>query len=610
MMNGVLSFSVADVARSIPGFDGFKDVQRKIIYTAFKSWGAKIRTGKCEKMKVARFAPLVSAKTEYEHGELSISGAITAMAQNFTGSNNLPLFFPDGQFGSRTKNGKDAASGRYIFTRPDWPMALIFRQEDECLLTQRVDEGQEFEYNRYKPIVPVVLFNGQLGIATGFSTYIPPYNPIDICVWLALRLRQQLTNKCESRLKPWFRDFVGSVHIKERKPKTPKQETVIFNFADIQIDENEEEEEDDDEQETELHDDYGDSEIMEADHVEFGIERGTRRRQANTSSYSMVTLGSFTEISKDDGKSTIKITELPIGRSIHVYKDWLDEMVKTKVISDYENHSKANSPSFIIKGYTKKPTHKNLKLFRSFGISNMVLLDEQGKPKYYATVIDILNTYYDQRLKDYEARKNLQVQNMREAIKIVDYKIILIQAIVDGRLIVIKRPKAEIYANMDQLGVPHEYLDKVNLRNLTQEDVAELMAHRDKLYAELQNYMKINHVTIWEEELKEFVGQYLKRFPDEIHRMTDPGLTYTCLAKFANEADPSCVPNYDYEEIVDSPVETPNTAKTVQPTTTFNFTMQPTIPIAPFSSAPFTAAPFAIQPAIQPSSSTMPFSFA
>jgi len=38
------------------------------------------------------------------------------MAQNFTGSNNVNLLMPIGQFGTRAMGGKDQASARYLFT--------------------------------------------------------------------------------------------------------------------------------------------------------------------------------------------------------------------------------------------------------------------------------------------------------------------------------------------------------------------------------------------------------------------------------------------------------------------------------------------------------------
>ncbi len=52
-------------------------------------------------MKVAQLAGYVSEQTAYHHGEASLHSTIVHMAQNFPGSNNVPLLYPAGQFGTR-----------------------------------------------------------------------------------------------------------------------------------------------------------------------------------------------------------------------------------------------------------------------------------------------------------------------------------------------------------------------------------------------------------------------------------------------------------------------------------------------------------------------------
>ena len=42
---------------------------------------------------------------------------IIGMAQNFVGTNNINLFQPIGQFGTRLHGGDDAANARYIYTK-------------------------------------------------------------------------------------------------------------------------------------------------------------------------------------------------------------------------------------------------------------------------------------------------------------------------------------------------------------------------------------------------------------------------------------------------------------------------------------------------------------
>ena len=60
-----------------------------------------------------------------------------SVSQNYSGSNNVNLLFPSGQFGTRLQGGKDAASPRYIFTRLEGVARAIFHIEDDPLLKVR-----------------------------------------------------------------------------------------------------------------------------------------------------------------------------------------------------------------------------------------------------------------------------------------------------------------------------------------------------------------------------------------------------------------------------------------------------------------------------------------
>lgn len=51
--------------------------------------------------QVAQLAGYVSEHSAYHHGEQSLCSTIVGLAQNFCGSNNLPLLEPLGQFGTR-----------------------------------------------------------------------------------------------------------------------------------------------------------------------------------------------------------------------------------------------------------------------------------------------------------------------------------------------------------------------------------------------------------------------------------------------------------------------------------------------------------------------------
>ena len=103
------------------------------------------------------------------------------MANEFPGTNNIPLLYRDGQFGSRLEGGKDSANGRYIFTKMDELTEWIYREEDEPLLKPVNDDGDLVQPEFYVPIIPMILVNGvRCGIGTGWSCNIPCYDPIDI----------------------------------------------------------------------------------------------------------------------------------------------------------------------------------------------------------------------------------------------------------------------------------------------------------------------------------------------------------------------------------------------------------------------------------------------
>jgi DNA topoisomerase-2 len=92
--------------------------------------GSAFKKNLVTEIKVAQFSGYVSEHSGYHHGEASLNAAIVGMAQNFVGSNNINLFKPEGQFGTRLQGGKDAASERYIFTYLNPITRKIFSEFD------------------------------------------------------------------------------------------------------------------------------------------------------------------------------------------------------------------------------------------------------------------------------------------------------------------------------------------------------------------------------------------------------------------------------------------------------------------------------------------------
>jgi len=197
----MVHFSLADLERSVGSMvDGFKPSQRKVIFACCQ------RNLKKE-IKVAQLAAYVSEKTSYHHGEVSLADTIVNMAQDYVGSNNMNLLEPKGQFGTRLQGGKDASQTRYIFTHLAEHTRKLFDPADDAVLTYLDDDGVSIEPEFFVPTLPNVLINGTQGIGTGFSSYVPPYNPVII----KKNIMRILEGKSPLPMTPWFRGFTGII---------------------------------------------------------------------------------------------------------------------------------------------------------------------------------------------------------------------------------------------------------------------------------------------------------------------------------------------------------------------------------------------------------------
>lgn len=191
----------ATLRRALPClYDGFKESQRKAFYGTRK---AKLK----ETLKVERLAGSVAEATAYHHGGKSMEDTIIKLAQDYIGTNNVPLFEADGQFGSRLLNGEDAAASRYISTRLTPIADILFPKIDDQFLERMEDDGDIIEPVYYIPIIPMILVNGSRGIATAYNNYIPCHDPLVLCDWI----EKWLNGEEVPELIPWFRGFKGEI---------------------------------------------------------------------------------------------------------------------------------------------------------------------------------------------------------------------------------------------------------------------------------------------------------------------------------------------------------------------------------------------------------------
>lgn len=226
----LIKFFHDDCKRSIPSvFDGLKESQRKIVFAAKKR-------NMTTDIKVAQFGAFVAEHTNYHHGEDNLFRTIIKMAQSFIGSNNLPLFSDEGQFGSRLSGGDDASAPRYIFTKVRPYFQALFHPDDDALLRQREDDGDLVEPFFYVPTIPLLLVNGCVGIGTGWMCNMPQFNPRDVIkashLWMDDK-REELASFLQE-MTPWYRHFTGSIKHSDSS-RTKFQTNGTFTFHNDQV---------------------------------------------------------------------------------------------------------------------------------------------------------------------------------------------------------------------------------------------------------------------------------------------------------------------------------------------------------------------------------------
>lgn len=479
--------------------DGFKPVQRKVIYGALKH-------NVVRDMKVSTFAQYVSAATEYHHGDSSLIQTVIGLAQDFVGTNNIYMMMPKGAFGTRATGGKDAAAARYIYTHLNKLTSSIFHKDDSALLNYLQEDEKTIEPEWYAPVVPMILINGGEGIGTGWSTYIPPFNPEDVVA----NIYNLMEGKPMAKMAPWYRGWNGI------------------------------------------------SEPIGTD--------GTRYRL----------YGRIEQV----GPTTIEITELPPTTWIATIKEHLlaglggTEKVKPWIKDMEEQHGATIRFVITLTEEEFKKTkeigfYERFKLIAPVSLTNLVCFDHRGKIKKYDDPREILQEYFDVRLKMYQDRKDHLMSHLQKIIDKLSYQAKFLNLVITGELKVGNKKKSMLVEELEKLNFPRitkdgdfnfsgiqgkieildedeegeavninpfeqnedgetgggnnlvnnsaeekygsfDYLLNMKLWSLTYEKYNALNRDINNKQAELETLRNKTNKDLWKEDLEEFVKQYKK----------------------------------------------------------------------------------------------------
>jgi len=485
----MIHFSKYDCDRSIPNLmDGLKISLRKILFSAFK------KNLKSE-IKVAQFSGYVSEHSGYHHGEASLNAAIVGMAQNFVGSNNINLFEPNGQFGTRLQSGADSASERYIFTQLNKLTRLIYRPEDDAVLTYLDDDGQSVEPIYYVPVIPMVLVNGTKGIGTGFSTEIMCYSPPQIIAYLRHKLMGAMGASAPApTIEPFYKNFRGEIRRVGDSKYLFKGCYTILDEKKVRI-------------------------------TELPIGTWTDNYKKFLENLIEPPAGSKDKDKDKDGAAS----------SAPIVKEYNDMSTDTHV--DITVTMAAN----IIKTYSEKAAEydctmleKVLGLYSTQSTTNMNLFDANEKLVKYGNAEEIADAYSVTRLAFYGKRKDALIAGLRKELMVLSNRARYITELLEDTIDLRRKTNKQLvellkerkYDSMDaqsgdekgeddsssssSSGQGYKYLLKLPMDSVSEENVKKLLNEKEKKEAELSELTSKTVEQMWLKDLEELEVEYNK----------------------------------------------------------------------------------------------------
>lgn len=337
---------------------------------------------------------------------------------------NLNPLYINGQCGT-LRDTTAIAAPRYLHVKHSKFMKLY--KTDVDLLEYVFDEGQYLEPVNYFPIIPTVLTSRTKGMAPGYAFESFSYNPLDI---IDACIDVLGFGKVRRQIRPYVRGI--------------KQESFEWN-PDI------------------------------ARWVNYGAYRA------------------------DTGSDILYITDLPYDVEFDAFEKRLNKLQDQGYIKDWTNHSEGETLNYwVIFPKTRLARElqsdriekllKNLMLKTIVPQNCLCVLDEHQRVKRFASENELIEYFVKLRLTKYTDRKKRLVNVITERLEFNTNLARFIELVNEGKIIILKRKKADIKLDMDKYKLPHELLN-IPISRLTDEDRAEVLKKNEELRKQLE-YIK------------------------------------------------------------------------------------------------------------------------
>lgn len=308
------------------------------------------------------------------------------------------------------------SAGRYTRVKMSNITKKLFLECDNEILDKQIFEGQVIEPKYFVPIFPVMFLNGSNGMSTGFSNEIQPRNPNEIVEYIKKKLAG--VEKPRMKLLPWFKNHLGKVEYNEELQRNESFGVITKN---------------------------------------------------NMTSYT--------------------ITELPISVDYDKYKEFLEKLCDNGIIQDYDDKCDPKTDAILFdirttREFTRKhederKLYETLHLVKSLP-ETLCCIDENNRVEEFSSIQDILDKFINLRLKFYKKRKEHLLEVMKNDLIKLASKFYFIKGVVDGDIIVNKKKKDYIIAQLEKfekirkIDDSYDYLLQMPIYQLTYEKMEEL----------------------------------------------------------------------------------------------------------------------------------------
>jgi DNA topoisomerase-2 len=212
--------------------------------------------------------------------------------------------------------------------------------------------------------------------------------------------------------------------------------------------------------------------------------------------------------------TTVEISELPPSITFQKYEAHLNSLQDRGIIQSYEDNS-SDGVNYTLKFtrtaladlIAKGRLDQTLKMVET-ETENLTCLDERGKLIIFENVSDLIEYFVKFRSSFYAKRKAYLIDKYSEELSYLSNRARFVKLIIDGKLKINNRPKAEIVAELEKLKFDlsngsYGYLLNMPIHSLTKETYESLMKDVEAKTSQLESVKATEPLDMYKTDLND-----------------------------------------------------------------------------------------------------------